>query len=118
MSTHEAISAFLDNEPFEPQALLDALADPDGRALLIDLLILQRLVQPSEVASSVARPAGRSPWCNGARAAVAAAVLLFTSWAGYQLGERSTATASGPPAPTQIVKAQGDWQEVGNGGLR
>src|SRR5258705_10410622 len=40
-TNHEVISAFLDDEPFEPQALADALADPAGRGLLIDFVFLR-----------------------------------------------------------------------------
>ncbi len=40
-STHEVISAFLDEEPFDSEELMDALSDPAGRALLIDLVALQ-----------------------------------------------------------------------------
>ena len=42
--THAVISAFLDDEAFEPVALAEALSDPAGRALLIDLLALRRIV--------------------------------------------------------------------------
>ena len=52
--THAVISAFLDDEPFDPVALADALSDPAGRALLIDLLALRHIVQPEEASASVA----------------------------------------------------------------
>jgi hypothetical protein len=38
---HEVISDFLDGDTFEPRALGEALADPAGRELLIDFVILR-----------------------------------------------------------------------------
>ena len=91
MADHEVISAFLDNEPFDPQKLSEALATPDGRALLIDLLTLRRLIQPEETAAPVtqsARPAARF-----LRLFLAAATLALAVVGGYEWGERSVASA-------------------------
>ena len=44
--THEVISAFLDDEPFDAGGLATALSDPAGRAVLIDLVALRHVVQP------------------------------------------------------------------------
>ena len=41
---HEVISAFIDDEPFEPRELARALADPSGRILLIDLVVSTTLL--------------------------------------------------------------------------
>jgi hypothetical protein len=40
----DVIAEFVDSEPVEAQALGDALARPEGRAYLIDLLVLRGLV--------------------------------------------------------------------------
>ena len=102
--THEVISAFLDDEPFEPQALATALSDPAGRALLIDLIGLRRVVQPADVVPpmTLARPPRRVLW----RTVAAAAALCLALGGGYLLGERRTAATevAAPPA-TRVVQA-------------
>lgn len=102
--THEVISAFLDDQPFDPQELDKALSEPAGRALLIDLVALRRLVQPGDAipAISTAIPSWRSPL----RAALAAAAVFVALIGGYFVGERRAATTSSEaPAPTRIVEA-------------
>lgn len=101
---HEVISAFIDDEPFDPQALAHALSEPTGRDLLIDLVALRRLVQPADGAPSIrtADPVRPRPW----RLVAAAAVLLSTLAGGYLIGERrATSTASEAPPPTRVVEA-------------
>jgi hypothetical protein len=103
-STHEVISAFLDDRSFEPDALADALDDPAGRALLIDLLVLRRIVQPSDAMPPITmpNPERRRPW----RIVAAAAMLVLALGGGYILGERHAATTSvEAPPPTRVVQA-------------
>src|SRR5687767_4455327 len=102
-SHHEVISAFLDDEPFDPEALAEALRDPAGRALLIDSIVLRRIVQPNDPVPAIRRPpAPRSAW----RTAAAAAALLFALGGGYLVGERRASTwSSEAPPPTRIVQA-------------
>ena len=104
MRTHEVISAFLDDEPFDSEDLVSALSDPTGRALLIDLVELRRLCsthrpRPAYRAgefSAAARLAGRR---NGRRVFVALA-------GGYLVGERRSVDGSSEaPPPTRIVHA-------------
>jgi hypothetical protein len=111
---HEVISAFLDDEPFEPQALANALADPAGRDLLIDFVLLRHVAQSEESAGGVtpspARRAKRSLYLVAAAAAVVA--LL----GGYQLGQRQAMDDSPrPPAATRVVQSEPVWQELGGG---
>jgi hypothetical protein len=104
MSTHEVISTFLDDEPFDPQELASALSDPAGRALLIDLLALRRLVQPPAAASAIraASPVRPRPW----RVVAAAAALFLALTGGYLAGERRAVTTSTEaPPPTRVVEA-------------
>ena len=112
MTNHEVISAFLDDEPFEPQALADALADPAGRDLLIDSLLLRHVAQSDEGSTAVTPiPALRSkrPLYFAAAAAVLVALL-----GGYQLGQRQAVDRSlQPPTATRVVQSQPVWQEVG-----
>lgn len=103
-NTHEVISAFLDDRPFEPDALAEALDDPAGRALLIDLIVLRRIVQPTDAVPAVTLPNGerRRPW----RLVAAAAMLFLALGGGYILGERRAGTAaSEAPPPTRVVEA-------------
>ena len=105
MSTaHEVISAFLDDEPFDPQDLARALDDPAGRTLLIDSLMLRRIVQPTDAIPPMKAPAPprRSPW----RVAAAAAMFVVALTGGYLVGERrSIAPVDEAPPPTRVVQA-------------
>lgn len=111
-TNHEVISAFLDDEPFEPQALADALADPAGRDLLIDFVLLRHVAQPQESAAVTPRvPPLRSkrPFYLAAAAAVVVALL-----GGYQLGQRqATDESPRPPQATRVVQSAPVWQELG-----
>jgi hypothetical protein len=113
-STHEVISAFLDDRPFDPAELADALNDPAGRALLIDLVVLRRIVQPTDPVPAMTRPraASRQPW----RVVAAAAALVLTLAGGYLAGARREATVSiEAPPPTRTVAAV---PFIPEGGLR
>src|SRR6188474_2945480 len=100
---HEVISTFLDDEPFDPRDLANVLADPAGRALLIDLIVLRQIVQPPEAVPPirVPAPARRPGWW----VAAAAAALVGVA-GGYLLGEnRSSAVPTAAPAATRVVQA-------------
>jgi hypothetical protein len=104
--TRDVISAFLDDEPFDPDELTEALGDPSGRALLIDLIALRHVVRADAIVS--APPSRlRRRWIG---ALVAAAVLLALI-GGYRIGElNAAAAAQRPPTPTVIVPANSGWQ--------
>jgi hypothetical protein len=105
--THEVISAFLDGEAFEPTALGDALAEPGGRALLIDLIALRHLVQEGPVM----RRTVEQRRIRRIAVAVAAAAVLVASVGGYALGQRHrSADADTPPEPTRVVTVTTGWQ--------
>jgi hypothetical protein len=109
--THDVISAFLDDEPFEANELLAALSDPAGRELLIDLVALRHLTQADgkETSRVWQQPSKRS----ALRGLVAAAAVVIALVGGYIAGERrSTATSSEAPAPTRIVDTSSAWQTV------
>jgi hypothetical protein len=111
---HDAISAFLDNEPFDAQALADALADPEGRALLIDLVALRHVLQPDDALVMPAPPrraAGPVVW------AVAAASICLAAFGGYQFGVGLDAGPDAPPPATVVIKAS-NWTDVTSGGGR
>jgi hypothetical protein len=103
---HEVISDFLDGEAFDPQALGEALADPTGRDILIDFVVLRYAAQaddPVVAQSSARRPPNRL--------LLAAAAVLVALVGGYQLGQRQAEPDSTrPPAATRVVPV--DWHTV------
>ena len=110
---HVVISAFLDDEPFDSSELGDALSDPEGRALLIDLVALRHVVQPEDGFATV-RAEQRSAW----RPLLATAAMVVALVGGYVIGERRGAEpTSDPPAASRIVQAN-EWQPVPPGGGR
>ena len=114
--THAVISAFLDDEPFDSAELAEALSDPAGRTLLIDLVALRHIVQPDEAIASVApaSPARRF----SLRPLLAAAAMLVALAGGYFMGERRSAVEmADPPAPTRVVQETA-WQILPPGGGR
>jgi hypothetical protein len=136
----EVIAAFLDDERVDTEALKRALALPEGREYLVDLLAMRELVAvPIEPAAVV--PAPKRQTVRRWGLAAAAAVLLSVSTAagylaGYRLGGRSqpipaeaavpapaivapdAASASAPPPPTTVIRLQSgvDWTERSGGG--
>jgi hypothetical protein len=114
--THDVISAFLDDEPFDAQTLAQVLAEPAARELLIDLVALRHLVQPGgNDLSAFDRKSARSRL--HALAAVAAVFVALAS--GYFIGERRTTSASSEvPAATRVVEAPPAWQEIPAGRMR
>jgi hypothetical protein len=114
--THQVISAFLDGESFDPASLAEALSDPAGRTLLIDLVALRHIVQPDDASllGASASPARRSLL----RRLVAAAAMIVALAGGYFMGERRGAVAvADPPAPTRVVHETA-WQTLPTGGGR
>lgn len=104
MANHEVISDFLDNEPFDPAALGAALADPDGRELLLDLLALRTLVADDAVAAPAPRrreTASRSRWIA---TGFLAASLIFGAGAAWLLPPLlRQQRADVPPRPDRVV---------------
>ena len=112
--THAVISAFLDDEPFDAADLAAALSEPEGRALLIDLVALRHIVQPDDMVTLAAAPRRRSRW----RPLLATAAMLVALAGGYVIGERRGAgDEDAPPAPTRVVQETA-WQTLPSGGGR
>jgi hypothetical protein len=111
--THEVISAFLDDEPFDASELATALSDPAGRALLIDLVALRHVVQPDTLGAA-SLPERRRPW----RPLLAAAAMVVALVGGYFIGEgRNPVQTNEPPAASRVVEAN-QWQSLPGGGGR
>jgi hypothetical protein len=102
--SYEVISKFLDDDPFDPQELSDALSEPAARALLIDSIVLRRLVQPAESMPVMSAPVSalRFRW----QAAAAAAVLFVGLTGGYFMaGRRVPAAEVQAPPASRVVQA-------------
>jgi hypothetical protein len=113
--THDVISAFLDDEPFEPAQLAEALGEPGGRELLLDLLALRQLSQPpaGEGAAAFAPPRR-----SALRALAAVAAVLVALAGGYVVGQRQggDVPSEAPPA-TRVIDAPAEWRVVPAGRL-
>lgn len=131
---HECIAAFADGEPVDPGRLDRALADADGRAYLIDLLVLRGLYGRRDAQPVPAsRPRRAFRWLPAV-----AALLIVSVLGGYVAGRRAgeasvdtagrSADAAGPlraqteisvtaPAPTHVIRLEPgiDWKERGGG---
>jgi hypothetical protein len=105
--SHESISAFIDNEPFDARALADALSTPDGRELLIDLIALRHVVAADPAVESHGAP--RTTHSRWRMLAMAATIAGLALGGGYVAGQRSGAKAvvssiDAPPAPTKVIE--------------
>ena len=111
---HEVISSFLDDEPFNPDRLAEALGEPAGRDLLIDLIALRHLTldEGNDAPALTDRQPRRSSW--PALAAVAAVLVALVG--GYLAGQRrSEVTLSVAPAATRVVQAPAAWKTLPSG---
>lgn len=104
MDTHDVISAFLDNEPFDAAELARALADPQGRELLLDLVAVRTLVRDESVAAPAriaAAPLSRPAWIA---VGFLAASVLFGAGAAWLLPPLlRQPSADAPPRPDHVV---------------
>jgi hypothetical protein len=120
------VAAFVDGESVDAEQLRDALAHPEGRGHLIDLVALRQLVLAEPVAvphaSATARPTRATVW----RALAMAAALLLAVASGYLFGSRLAArngttvvqapqASDAPPKPTVVITVE-RWQDMQKGG--
>jgi hypothetical protein len=116
----DVISAFLDNEPFDPGALGRALAEPAGRDLLLDFIALRHLVTDDgavERQPIVTTPRSRR------RDVMAAAAVVAALAGGYAVGrDRAPAgttvgSAQAAPEPTRVVELRPgvEWHPIAGG---
>ena len=112
---NHVISAFIDNEPFDPIELRDALATVEGREELLDLIALRQVMQPAaEVVAVAATVRTTMRWTLAAAAAV---VLLL---GGYTVGRtvsgtsETAATPASAPEPTAVFTFEPgkNWTDV------
>jgi len=133
--THEVVAAFADGERVNVDELERALATPEGRDYLIELLALREVTVGPAAAGSNPGASKRQPR-NPRFVAAAAAAACLSAVAGYAAGSLTArqppnvAPAAlspqyadslpgkvAPPAPTRVIRLQPgvDWHER-NGG--
>lgn len=124
----EVLAAWVDGESSDRDEVLTALASPEGRAYVFDLMSIRRMV-------SVTNPAGYTIPAHTPRrlprmvtAAAAAALCIVSGYGIAQLANRSSAiapvvdsreTADEPaaPQPTHVIRFETgvDWRETTGG---
>ena len=111
----EVISAFIDDDPVQPEALANALATPEGRSFLIDAIALRGMALSGSTAPMTVRPKS-----NMVRRLVLAAAVILATLAGFQLGQRQGLNETlRAPEPTRVISAGTAWQEdSSSGGIR
>ena len=106
--SHDVISAFLDDEPFDAGELANALSEPGGRELLIDFVALRHVVH-NDGQSLPVQSAGVKR--SMLRLLLPVAAVLVALVGGYVIGERSTqVTPDAAPAATRVVEAPTEWR--------
>lgn len=104
MDNHDVISAFLDSEPFDAVELARALADPDGRELLIDLVAVRALVRDESGGAPIvatAAPVSRPAWIAVGFLAASVVFGAGAAWLLPPLLQQRHADA--PPRPDHVV---------------
>jgi len=94
----EIIDAFIDGQRVDGDAIKRALADPEGRAYMIDAWLLREAIQEDETRASraVTAPASRS-------AKPAQRWLVAAAITGSLLGGYATGRITGRPAPLVVA---------------
>ena len=94
----EIIDAFIDGQRVDGGAIKRALADPEGRAYLVDAWLLREAIQEDETRASyaVSRPIARS-------AKPAPRWLVAAAITGSLLGGYATGRITGRPAPLAVA---------------
>lgn len=107
---HTAVlSAFLDHEPVDPDALAAALDDPEARAALVDFVRLRQGLGPaSEALPASLQTLRRRPVVRtmALRWSAAAALLVLVFLAGWMAPRPAgdTRGVTAPPDPVRVEK--------------
>jgi hypothetical protein len=103
----EVIDAFIDGQRVDVSAIKRALADPEGRAYLVDAWLLREVVQEDETrpASAATEPRRRSGK-SGQRWLLAAAITvsLLGGYATGRFGGRPAPLFVAPPTTTAVAQ--------------
>ena len=126
----EILSAWIDGEPTEPAAVHQALETPEGRAFIVDVMTMRRVVEVTAARATRETPAvvaRRPSWM------VAAAAALGCLAIGYGMArvtapdapaQMNTDTvhiisedAPSAPPPTHVIRFESgvDWRETVGG---
>lgn len=126
----ETLSAWIDGEPCDPAAVDAALETPDGRAFVIEVMALRRVVQVTGETTS--RPVSQPVVRRASWIALAAAAVVCLA-AGYGVARVTEPEAQVPiagipvsldagdapsaPAPTHVIRFESgvDWRETAGG---
>jgi len=104
MNRHEVISAFLDDEAFDPADLALALSDPEGRQTLLDLVALRTLVRDEPVAPPDRATAPAVSPRKWIAVGFLAASVVFGAGAAWLLPPLlQQQRADVPPTPVRVV---------------
>jgi hypothetical protein len=104
MENDNVISAFLDNEPFGAAELAEALADPQGRELLLDLVAMRALVREESTGAPVVPVPARISRPKWIAVGFLAASVLFGAGAAWLLPPLlRQPSADAPPRPDHVV---------------
>lgn len=105
------ISALVDQEPVDPDALVKALEDPDARAALVDFVRLRREVAaaPEPIPTSLATlrrpPFGRAMAIRWSAAAALLVLVFLAGWmAPRPFGSVLQISEAAPPQPARVEK--------------
>jgi hypothetical protein len=127
------VESFIDGESVDLEALKDALARPDGREHLVDLLALRETVWATAPRSFTAAERTRTPFERGVRRFAVAAAVILSLTTGYLAGQGASnqpAESSGveaivledavnaaPPQPTHVIALRPgvNWTETSGG---
>jgi hypothetical protein len=143
-SPYEAIDALIDGEVVDAEAIDRALADPAGRAYLVDAWLLRDAVQEEMTADAPVPAAPPRATSSSTSWVIAAAVAAVCLLGGFLLGSRipdlfrdaPTETAERPvapavvepspsrapssfpmPSPTRVIRLEldADWRDSSGG---
>jgi hypothetical protein len=103
--THDVLSAFLDNEEFDPEELARALADPGGREMLLDLVALRTRVRDETIDAPLrAGPRATASPRRWIAVGFLAASIVFGAGAAWLLPPLlRQQRADVPPTPDHVV---------------
>jgi hypothetical protein len=102
-AVHEVLSALLDREPVDPDALAATLERAEARALLIDFVRLRAVVHADGAEEPIAvtlTPARRTLAWPILQLAAAVLLIALGVMAGHRL---APGDVSAPPEPTRVV---------------
>jgi hypothetical protein len=120
----EVIAAFVDGERVDPALLKSALALPDGRDYLVNMIALREVVMNDTTTAATVTPRPARRWL-----VAAAAAIVLSLGGGYALGHRlavakdaaginhtPTAADVAAPPPTRVIDVTSGSSYVSQGG--